>query len=83
MIDADANRDRTADELEADLNHAVGNGNRMIRESTEHVPVPSGHAPRLETHAITGYYGIMVGERDSGLDSGAWIHAENPVEVDR
>ena len=44
-------------------------------------PVPSGHAPRCETHDSDGYYGIMVAER-GGADSGAWIHAEKPWSVD-
>ena len=44
-------------------------------------PVPSGHAPRCETHDSNGYYGIMVAER-GGEDTGAWIHAENPWSVD-
>ena len=45
-------------------------------------PVPSGHAPRCETHDSDGYYGIMVAER-GGSDSGAWIHAKKPWSVDR
>ena len=44
-------------------------------------PVPSGHAPRCETHDSDGYYGIMVAER-GGLDTGAWIHCEKPWSVD-
>jgi len=44
----------------------------------EHIPVPSGHAPRLDTHA-KGYYGITLRERETG----AAIHCENPVEVRR
>ena len=44
-------------------------------------PVPSGHAPRCETHDSDGYYGIMVAER-GGWDTGAWIHAEKPWSVD-
>ena len=43
-------------------------------------PVPSGHAPRCETHDSDGCYGIMVAER-GGADSGAWIHCENPVDT--
>ena len=43
-------------------------------------PVPSGHAPRCETHDSDGYYGIMVAERGGG-DTGAWIHCENPVDT--
>lgn len=45
----------------------------------EHIPVPSGHAPRLDTHASSGYYGIVVTERETG----AFMHCENPVEVRR
>ena len=45
-------------------------------------PVPSGHAPRCETHDSDGCYGTMVAER-GGQDSGAWIHAEKPWSVDR
>ena len=43
-------------------------------------PVPSGHAPRCETHDSDGHYGIMVAER-GGEDTGAWIHCESPVDT--
>ena len=71
----------TADDLAADLNHALGNAERIIHESTERQIVPSGHAPRLETHASNGYVGIVVAEREGGMDSGAFIHCENPVDT--
>jgi len=47
----------------------------------EHIPVPSGHAPRLDTYVKdgSGYYGIVVTERETG----ATIHCKNPVEVRR
>ena len=70
-----------ADDLEADLNHAVGNTDRIVRAPTERDIVPSGHAPRLETYISRGYYGIIVAEQNSGLDRGAYIHCENPVDV--
>ena len=70
-----------ADDLEADLNHAVGNTDRIVRAPTERDIVPSGHAPRLETYISRGYYGIIVAEENSGLDRGAYIHCENPVDV--
>ena len=70
-----------ADELEQDLNHAVGNTDRIVRAPTERDIVPSGHAPRLETYISRGYYGIIVAEKNSGLDRGAYIHCENPIDV--
>ena len=70
-----------ADELEQDLNHAVGNTDRIVRAPTERDIVPSGHATRLETLISRGYYGIIVAEENSGLDRGAYIHCENPVDV--
>ena len=70
-----------ADDLEQDLNHAVGNTDRIVRAPTERDIVPSGHAPRLETYISRGYYGIIVAEQNSGLDRGAYIHCENPVDV--
>ena len=70
-----------ADDLEADLNHAVGNTDRIVRAPTERDIVPSGDAPRLETYISRGYYGIIVAEENSGLDRGAYIHCENPVDV--
>jgi len=47
--------------------------------NNEHIPVPSGHAPRLDTHTSDGYHGITVTERETG----AVMHCENPVEVRR
>ena len=71
----------TADDLAADLNHALGNAQRIIHESTSRQIVPSGHAPRLETYASNGNVGIIVAEREGGMDSGAWINCENPVDT--
>ena len=70
-----------SDELEQDLNHAVGNTDRIVRAPTKRDIVPSGDAPRLETYISRGYYGIIVAEENSGLDRGAYIHCENPIDV--
>ena len=70
-----------SDELEQDLNHAVGNTDRIVRAPTKRDIVPSGDAPRLETLISRGYYGIIVAEQNSGLDRGAYIKCENPVDV--
>ena len=70
-----------ADVLEQDLNHALGNTDRIVRAPTERDIVPSGDAPRLETYISRGYYGIIVAEENSGLDRGAYIHCENPIDV--
>jgi len=67
--------------FEQDLNHALGNAHRIIHETTEHVPVPSGHAPRLDTLAFSGEQTITIVERDGGIDSGAWIECGNPVDT--
>jgi len=67
--------------FEQDLNHALGNVDVIHREITEHVPAPSGHAPRLETYYSSDYDGIIVAEREGGMDSGAWIECEKPVDV--
>jgi len=48
---------------------------------TDHVPAPAGHAPRLEAVVDQGAVGLRVRERDGGAESGAWVHAEDPVEV--
>ena len=45
--------------------------------NNEHIPVPSGHAPRLETHSSPAYHGIVITEKATD----AFIHCENPVEV--
>jgi len=71
----------TTDDLAADLNHALGNAHRIIHETTSRQIVPSGHAPRLETLISNAYVGIIVAEREGGMDSGAWVHCENPVDT--
>jgi len=48
-----------------------------------HIPVPAGHAPRLEALVDVGAVGLRIRERDASPDKGAWMHAENPVEVRR
>jgi len=73
--------DDTLEAFERDLNHALGNAHRIIRSSTEHVPAPSGHAPRLDTLAFSGEQTITIVERDGGIDSGAWIECGKPVDV--
>jgi len=73
--------DTKDDDLETDLNHALGNADVIHRETTERQIVPSGHAPRLETYFSNDYDGIIVAERDGGMDSGAWIECEKPVDV--
>lgn len=75
--------DRTADELEQDLNHQLGNTGYIIQESTERQPVPSGHAPRLKSVQHPDMGGLIVAERESGTKSGAWLKAEQPVEAVR
>jgi len=71
----------TDNDLETDLNHALGNADVIHREMTEHIPAPAGHAPRLETYFSNDYDGVIVAERDGGMDSGAWIECEKPVDV--
>jgi len=73
--------DRTADEIEQDLNHQLGNTGVIIRESTEHQPVPSGHAPRLDAAQDRQTGALIVAERKGGMHSGAWIECENPVDM--
>jgi len=51
--------------------------------NTDHVEAPSGHAPRLEALVDAGAIGLRIRERDASPDKGAWLHAENPVEVRR
>jgi len=80
MTEHDTDNDDLA-AFERDLNHALGNAHRIIRSSTEHVPAPSGHAPRLDTLAFSGEQTITIVERDGGIDSGAWIECENPVDM--
>lgn len=70
-----------ADELEQDLNFQLGNTGYIIRESTERQIVPSGHAPRLDAAQDTQTGALIVAERKGGMDSGAWLKAEKPVEV--
>jgi len=70
-----------ADDLEQDLNHAVGNTDRIVRAPTGRDIVPSGHAPRLETLISRGYYGVIIAEQNGGLDRGAYIKCENPVDT--
>jgi len=67
--------------FESQLNHALGNADVIHREMTEHIPAPAGDAPRLETYFSNDYDGIIVAERDGGMDSGAWIECEQPVDV--
>jgi len=50
--------------------------------NTDHVEAPSGHAPRLEALVDAGAIGLRIRERNNS-DKGAWIYAENPVEVTR
>lgn len=75
--------ERDADDLEADLNHQLGNTGTIIRESTDHVPAPSGHAPRLETVVGRDWEGICVSEARCPMDEGAWLMARNPMQVER
>lgn len=46
-----------------------------------HIPAPSGHAPRLETHLNNGHYGVVLKESGTTMEDGAWMHCENTVEV--
>ena len=48
---------------------------------SDHVPAPSGHAPRTETWDSDGFEGIIVREAGSDIGDGRWVHAENPTEV--
>jgi len=48
---------------------------------SDHVPAPSGHAPRTETWDSDGFEGIIVREANSDIGDGRWVHAENPTEV--
>ncbi|MFW5918535.1 MAG: hypothetical protein ACOCR0_03525 [Haloferacaceae archaeon] len=48
----------------------------------DHIPVPAGHAPRLEARVDAGAVGLIVANPDRA-DEGAWIHAERPVEAER
>jgi len=50
--------------------------------NTDHIPAPSGHAPRLEALVDAGAIGLRIRERDATFE-GAWLYAENPVEVRR
>jgi len=50
--------------------------------NTDHIPAPAGHAPRLEALVDQGAVGLRIRERDAS-GKGAWMHAENPVEVRR
>jgi len=45
----------------------------------DHIPVPAGHAPRLDDYESDGFVGLLVQE----VETGAWIQAENPWEVCR
>jgi hypothetical protein len=52
---------------------------RVLQEHAleeEHIPVPAGHAPRLE--ATYAFEGLCVYERDNPAGH---VIAENPVEV--
>jgi len=80
MTEHDTDNDALA-AFERDLNHALGNADVIHREMTERQIVPSGHAPRLETYVSNGYVGIIVAEQCGGMDSGAWIECEQPVDV--
>jgi len=51
--------------------------------NTDHIPAPAGHAPRLEALVDVGAIGLRIRERDADPSDGAWIYAENPVEVRR
>ena len=70
-----------ADELEQDLNFQLGNTGYIIRESTQRQVVPSNHAPRLDAAQDMQTGALIVAERKGGMDSGAWLKAEKPVEV--
>jgi hypothetical protein len=50
---------------------------------SDHVPAPSGHAPRLEAWDNDGFKGLLIRERDTDIADGRWIQAENPSEVQR
>jgi len=47
---------------------------------TEHIPAPAGHAPRLESYQSNGVHGVFV---ENPRREGAWMHCENPIEVER
>jgi len=49
--------------------------------TTDHIPVPSGHAPRLKAVQNPDRGSLIVAEREN--DEGAWLLCGNPVEVER
>jgi len=49
--------------------------------NAEHIPVPSGHAPRLKAVQNPDHGSLIVAEREN--DGSAWLLCGNPVEVER
>ena len=47
--------------------------------NAEHIPAPSGHAPRLKAVQHPDHGSLIVAEREN--DEGAWLLCGNPVEV--
>jgi hypothetical protein len=58
-----------------------GHLGRVGNASTDHVPAPSGHAPRTETWVNRGFEGLIVREAGTDIDDGRWIQVENPADV--
>jgi len=46
----------------------------------DHIPAPSGHAPRLEAFVDKGAVGLRI-EEAKETEGNAWLYAEHPVEV--
>lgn len=60
-----------------------GHLGRVGNADTDHVPAPSGHAPRTKTWDSDGFEGIIVREAGSDIGDGRWVYAENPTAVER